>query len=90
MARTVDLKARRAARHEAKGEAPTVDYEGTTFTLPVELPLTFVEALQANQLATACRELFGERGDEFISLVKPSIEDLGEIATLYGQGLGES
>lgn len=89
MPRNVDISARRAARYEAAGEPPTLTFNGHTWVLPVELPLTFVESLQEGQLATACRELLGDDGEEFIKAVRPSIQDLSEIATLYGQSMGE-
>jgi hypothetical protein len=86
----LDLKARRAARLEKAGPAPTVTWDDVTFTLPRELPLLFVDAFAANKPGEACRYLFGDRADEFMRLVQPSIEDLGELAEFYGRTLGES
>lgn len=90
MARSVDLTARRAARLEAAGEPPAVVVDGVEFVLPVELPLAFVEALQGQQITAALRELLGDRAEEFLRVAKPTIEDINEIATLYGTTMGES
>jgi hypothetical protein len=49
-----------------------------------------VDAFAANKPGEACRHLFGDRADEFMRLVQPSIEDLGELAEFYGRTLGES
>lgn len=87
---TLDLDARRAARAEKAGPAPEVTAGGRTFVLPRELPLAFVDAFAENKPGEACRLLFGDQADEFMRLFQPTIEDLGEIATIYGRTMGES
>jgi hypothetical protein len=88
--RSVDLKARRAARAEAAGEPPSVEFDDYKWELPLELPLSFIEALSRNELTSACRELFGDKGDEFLAVVRPTLEDMAELAKLYGRSLGEA
>jgi hypothetical protein len=86
----LDLDARRAARAEKAGPAHTIRCNGTTFDLPTELPLVFVEHLNEGRLLAAVRALVGERADEFVSVVNPSLGDLADISELYGKSLGES
>lgn len=86
----VDLKARRAARQEKLGPAPEISWDGTTFPLPLELPLVFTEKLNEGDISGALRVLLGDRADEFYALVQPTLGDLSEISELYGNSLGES
>lgn len=86
----LDLKARRAARQEKLGPAPSVEWDGATFELPAELPLVFVEKLNDGDISGALRALLGDRADEFYAVVQPTLGDLGEISELYGKSLGES
>jgi hypothetical protein len=90
MERRVDLTARRAARLEQAGEAPVVVVDGVEFALPVELPLAFVEALQDQKIIPALRELLGDRAEEFLRVARPSVQDIEEIAKLYGTDMGEA
>jgi hypothetical protein len=90
MERRVDLTARRAARLEQAGEPPVVVVDGVEFVLPVELPLAFVEAFQDQKIIPALRELLGDRAEEFLRAARPSVQDLEEIASLYGTNVGEA
>lgn len=64
--------------------------DGVEFELPRELPLTFVEAFQQQQITGALRELLGPRAEEFMRACNPSVEDLAEISSLYGTTVGEA
>lgn len=86
----VDLRARRAARQEKLGPPPEIAWDGTVFPLPIELPLTFTEALNDGDISGALRVLLGDRAQEFFDLVNPTLGDLTEISELYGRSLGES
>lgn len=87
--RLLDLDSARAARFEASKEKPVVVFGGKQFEMPVELPLNMVEALTKGDIGTAMDILFGERASEFMEL-GPSMQDLTELVTVYGVGLGEA
>lgn len=89
-ARQLDLNARRAARWEAAGEPPTVVIGDETFTLPVELPLAFLEALNALDVRRAVGTLVGDADVDRFLAQRPSIEDLMELRSLYGVDVGEA
>lgn len=89
--RYADLDARRAARAEALGEAPTFRLGGQTFTLPVEMPMALLEsvarisgeatggALVAAVLPALEIILGPEQWVTFVE-VRPSLEDVVEVA----------
>ncbi len=101
----VDLDAARAARREAKGEAPKVVFGGETFDLPIEMPFEIVEELGRLQSAGEDGTLAGQAvlavvhllmGDQYKAFMahRPSMDDLTELANgamkEYGFGPGES
>lgn len=90
MAQRVDLTARRAARFEKSDGPPVLVVDGIEFTLPQELPLTFVEAFQQQHIIEALRELLGDRAEEFLRVCRPSVEDLAEISKAYAVDQGEA
>jgi len=101
---SIDLDAARAARREARGEAPTVTFGGETFALPVELPFEIAEVGQRLNAATtstdvaeamhdAMRMLLADDYDRFMAL-RPSLQDLTALVEgipgEYGISTGES
>ncbi len=60
------------------------------FEGPPELPLEFVELLRVGRFVDALRTVFGERTDEFVALVHPSIGELMAVAETYGASLPSS
>lgn len=94
MERFLDLDALAAERAEARGEPPTLQFKGETFTLPVELPVAVAEAWITNADAfTFGKTLLGEEWDRFYAL-EPSQDDVfalsGRLSVLYGVTEGES
>lgn len=90
----LDLDAARAARAEAKGEAPTVTLHGEKFTLPAELPMRYVWTLVDGDDMAALKVLFNGQLERFIAL-DPTREDVlalvAGVPKLYGLGSeGES
>lgn len=83
----LDLDAARAARAEARGEAPTVTLGGETFTLPAELPMRYVWTLVEGDDMDALKVLFDGQLDRFLATV-PTREDIlalvAGVPTLYG------
>lgn len=67
----LDLSAADAARREAVGEAPTFDWNGETYKLPVELPYEVLEyharlnAGDTGALVDVCKLLLGDQWDQF-------------------------
>ncbi len=88
----LDLDAKRAARAEARDELPTVKFNKKTYQLVAELPLEFGEHLVAGRFRTAVEILLDDpKQVEAFMAGRPVMEDLAEIAQLYGfGGLGES
>lgn len=101
----IDLDAARAARREAKGEAPTVTFGGATYTLPIEMPFEIVEELGRLRAADGDGSVAGQAvlavvrllvGDQYEAFMAhhPSMDDLTELAQgamrEYGVGPGES
>ena len=80
---TIDLDARRAARAEQAGEAPSVVFGGVTFQMPPEMPIEFLELLAGGKVAAALRTLFGPKTDEFLA-GSPSMADVTALAEVYG------
>jgi hypothetical protein len=88
----VDLDAARAARREAKQEAPTVRFGGEDFLLPIELPFEVIEALgplaeaqnaedgsaAADAVLSVVKGLLGDAYESFRAH-QPSTEDLGAL-----------
>lgn len=87
--RIIDLCAARAARLEALGEPVVLKWdEGIEFTLPVELPAEFALCAQEDRMRDAIRALLGpEQADEFFSL-RPSMDDIMELADATGRVYG--
>lgn len=86
----VDLLARRQARLEAASATRLFEFGDVTFEGPSELPLAFVEYIRLGRFVDAIRVLFGDRADEFIATVNPTVADMREIADTYGSDLGSS
>ena len=96
MGRVVDLDAARAARAEAKGEAPCIRFGGQDWTLPVEMPWEVAEVASEGTAAaamSAVRLLVGEQWVEF-KKHQPSLADvmvlIEAIAEIYGADPGKS
>lgn len=95
--RHFDLDAERAKRQAARAEANkqpvTFTDHGKTYTLPEELPLTFVEDAHGGDITKAYRLLLGNDADEFFSH-NPSIEDMEALSEAilkaYGVSKGEA
>jgi hypothetical protein len=86
---TINLDAAKAARREAKKEAPTVTFGGQDFVLPIELPFAAVEAIASIQEAQAANDGAGTSkgilavvrvllGDDYSAFMshRPSMEDV--------------
>lgn len=86
----VDLLARRQARLEANGAPRLFEFGDDTFEGPAELPLEFIELVRQGRFVDALRVIFGERGDEFVRVVHPTIDDMKVIAEVYGSDLASS
>lgn len=86
----VDLLARRQARIEGGNVSRLFEFGDATFEGPTELPLAFVEYIRLGRFVDAIRVLFGDRADEFIATVQPTVADMREIADTYGSDLGSS
>ena len=102
MADIIDLDRIGAARREAKKDRPVVQYGGTTFNLPVEMPFAVVEAVGriqragddaeknseiAESMADIARSLFGEDYRKFLDL-GPSVEDLTALLEELAKAYG--
>lgn len=88
----VDLDAARAARAEARGEAPSVVVNGREFKLVPELPLMFAEALRENRMWEAQQLMLLNKDEleDFLACELTS-DDLEAIAEAYSAGtVGES
>lgn len=98
----IDLDAARAARREANGEAPTITFDGKTFTLPVELPFEVaaqIAAMQKDEDASGIRgavEAFlgSDAASDFFES-RPSVADVNALVEglvkAYGfEDVGES
>lgn len=85
----LDLDAARAARAEARGEAPTVILGGETFTLPAELPMRYVWTLVDGEDIDALKVLFDGQLERFLA-TEPTREDIlalvAGVPKLYGLG----
>lgn len=90
----IDLDAAKAARREARGEGPTVVFNGREFTLQAEIPWEVTELFSDGKVNEAVRLLLGDAHEEFMA-AKPSVEDmrilLEELTKANGlDDLGES
>lgn len=90
----VDLDAKRAARAELHGPKE-IRLGGETFTLPAELETAFVDATAEEVMGKvgfreAFRVLVGDEHLERFLATHPTVEDLAEIAQMYGVTLPES
>lgn len=95
MSRIIDLDAARAARAEAKAEAPVIRFGGTEYTLPSELPWAIVEAASTGEtkaIIDAIKTLLGEQWSAF-EATGVSVADMTvlieNIAGVYGTNSGE-
>lgn len=90
----LDLDAYRAARAEARGEAPTIKLLGETFTMPVEVPAAVLQAFADDDKVAFGKALLGDEQWATFCEVGGTEDDLVVIAsrlwTLYGVSLGES
>jgi hypothetical protein len=95
MSRVIDLDAARAARAEAKAEAPIVKFGGVEYTLPVELPWSIVEAASTQNttdVVNAVKSLLGSQWSSF-EATGVSVADMTtlieNVATVYSTDPGE-
>lgn len=90
----LDLDAYRAARAEARGEAPTIKLLGETFTMPVEVPAAVLQAFADDDKVAFGKAVLGDEQWATFCEVGGTEDDLVVIAsrlwTLYGVSLGES
>jgi hypothetical protein len=86
----IDLLARRQARLEAASAPRVFEFGDVSFEGPSELPLAFIEYIRLGRFVEAIGVLFGDRAEEFIFIVQPTVADLREIADTYGSDLGSS
>lgn len=91
----IDLDAgreRRAAEREGKGEAPTLKVNGTTYDLPVEMPLDLLRTDDPTAMDSIAHILFGDDADKVWPTL--SVPDFVEIVKglreAYGITPGES
>jgi hypothetical protein len=94
--RRVDLNAAHKARREAGAtEGPVVELGDLSFVLPVSLPASVPYGLsqmangEAEGFGIAVKALFGDRVLEALA-AGLEVEDLNEIAALYGEDPGNS
>lgn len=87
-----DLDAARAARAEVADDPPAIRLGGREFGLVSELPLEFADLVLAGRLRLAVGILLADVEDLDVFMAnKPTIQDLTEIAGIYGfASLGES
>jgi hypothetical protein len=85
----LNINEARAARAEAKGEAPVVEIDDETFTMPIELPIDVAVAIGRLSKASASEDndeavgalldivkaLFGDAYDSFMAH-RPSVQDI--------------
>jgi hypothetical protein len=95
MSRIIDLDAARAARAEAKAEAPVIRFGGADYTLPHELPWSIVEAASTGEsraIIDAIKALLGEQWAAF-EATGVSVADMTvlieNIAGIYATDAGE-
>lgn len=87
---TVDLDARRAARREKLGEAPTVTLGGDTYTLPHRLPLEAIELGAEGKVWSVIVALFGADQAEKLRPLGLDTDDLQDLFTaVYGTDMGK-
>lgn len=94
MSRIIDLDAARAARAEAKKEAPIIRFGGVDYTLPIELPWRIVEAASTQdtlQIVSAIKSLLGDQWEKFeangVSASDMTVL-IEQIASIYGTDSG--
>lgn len=95
MQRIIDLGAARAARAEAHNDPVVLRWDADTeFTLPPELPADFALLAQDGDLRGAVAALFGDEDAGRFFALRPSMNDLTELAEaaarVYGIEPGES
>lgn len=90
----LDLDAYRAARSEARGKVPTLKLLGETFTLPVEVPCSVLQAFADDDKVAFGRAVLGDEQWTTFCEIGGTEADLVVIAsrlwTLYGVSLPES
>jgi hypothetical protein len=90
VAEVYSLTAARQAREEAIGGPRPVEFFGETFEFPPELPIDYGLLLDQGNLRGAVALMVGDdHVDRFMDL-RPSANDLIEVARMYGVEMGES
>lgn len=85
--RDIDLDSARAARAESQAEPVTLTSGGVQFTLPVEMPMPFVWALEDGDVRGAVTALLGDQMPAFIT-TQPSDDDIAELLKQAGRCYG--
>lgn len=92
--RVIDLDRARAARAESQGEPVVLKFGGKDFALPVEMPLDFPLLAKEGQIREAVAALFSPEDAEAFFALRPSMEDITELAEasakVYGVESGEA
>jgi len=80
------------AKSEASDEALELEYGGQVYTLPPNLPLIALEAMENNKIVAFLRACLGTQWEAFSAEFSTAdIEALADaLAELYGRTLGES
>lgn len=91
--RVIDLDKQRAARAELAADPPVIVLGGEEFSLPPEMPLTFLDEAQRGNFVVALRELLGEEPAAKLLAMGFSLKDFTalfeEIDGVYGMAEGD-
>jgi hypothetical protein len=80
-----DLDAAKAARREALGDAPEVQFGGVVYALPVEMSYSAAMALQRNDLDAGLVHLLGADAYDSFMESEPSMEDIVDLIEWIGK-----
>lgn len=90
----LNLDALRAARAEANGEAPWLEFGGRRMTLPTELGYDTAVVMAEGDLMGALEEMLSDEDFAHLRAGKPTVVDMTEIAEYlqraYSKSEGES
>lgn len=75
---TIDLDAAARARQETRGDPPTFEFHGRTFTLPAELDLETGELIDSGKFRDGYSQLLDGQAEDFFAL-RPTFDDLVEL-----------
>jgi len=80
------------AQAEQSSEPLELEYGGQVYTLPPNLPLTALEAMEENRIVAFLRACLGTEWDAFAANFNTAdLESLADaLAEMYGRTLGES